>query len=54
MQMSPSIFVGGTPTSNMFSGDIGVKELIFEENKIYKRQGGYFYLELDTTEGETE
>lgn len=39
--------------SNLFVGDMGVKEIYVGDIPIYQRQGGYFYLELSTEEEST-
>lgn len=43
----PIIYSGTTPVQKLFVGDIGVKQLTINTT-TYTRQGGYFYLELDT------
>ncbi|MGM9608243.1 MAG: hypothetical protein ACI3XJ_12135 [Oscillospiraceae bacterium] len=44
------ISAGSEPIGELRVGEMGVKEVLLGENAVYTRQGGYFYLELNTKE----
>ena len=43
-------YIGDDQISDMFVGDMGIKEIIIGEDVVYTRPGGYLYIELDTKE----
>ena len=49
----PEIAVGLDDIAAMLVGEMGIKDVILGDETIYTRQGGYFYLELDTSEQTT-
>lgn len=44
-----NIYVGGVNIKELFKGDMGIKQAYVGETLIYERPGGFFYLELNTT-----
>lgn len=44
------ISAGSEPIGELRVGEMGVKEVQLGGTGLYTRQGGYFYLELDTKE----
>ena len=44
------IAVGLKNITELFVGDMGIKDVIVDDTTIYTRQGGHFYLELSTEE----
>lgn len=46
----PEIAVGLDDIVAMLVGEMGIKDAVVGEEIVYTRPGGYFYLELDTSE----
>ena len=46
----PEIAVGLDNIVELLVGETGIKDAIVGEETVYTRSGGYFYLELDTSE----
>ena len=42
--------IGAEAVAEMLVGEMGIKEALVGDTPVYTRQGGYFYLELDTTQ----
>ena len=41
------MFVGDTDILHLFLADMGIREAYIGNERIYLREGGYFYLELE-------
>ncbi len=46
----PEIAVGLEDIVAMLVGEMGIKDAILGDETLYTRQGGYFYIELDTSQ----
>lgn len=44
------INVGEKQVEDIFVGDMGIKEVIVGNETVHKRDGGYFYLKLESEE----
>ena len=44
--------IGSEAITDLFLGEMGIKEACVGDKTVYTREGGYFYLTLDTNEKE--
>ena len=42
------MFVGGEDVLSLFLSEMGIKEAFIGDMNIYRRDGSYFYIELET------
>jgi len=47
-----AIQTGETTAELIYQGDMGIKQVYLGDELIYERQGGYFFLELNTKNDE--
>ena len=48
--MNTSVKIEDDTITEMFINEMGIKEVFIGDTPIYTRQGGFFYLELNTEE----
>ena len=44
------IYEGADQITSLMTGEMGIKTVYADDEIVYNRPGGYFYLELDTKE----
>ncbi len=45
--------IGDTHISALFCGNMGIKKAVVSDATVYTRPGGYFYIELETNQNNT-